>query len=321
MKRRQIVQYAGATVASLATPHLRAQATPVRLLVGYPAGSTVDISARLLADQLRELLGRPVVVENRVGAASRLALEALKSSRPDGSTLAITAHGPVTLFPHLYGNLRYDPSKDFTPISKISTVDYAISAGVLSRAKTLAEFRDWATKNPDRASYGTPGAGSVPHFVGVVLSQKGGIPWTHVPYRGSPPAVADVIGGQLSAVVSPVFDVLDKHKGNRLAILATTGTKRSALLPEVPRLEELGTDLRITGWIGLYGPSGLSVSQVDALNRATATALSSSLLVEKFATAGFQVDASTPENLLKLQREESRMWGPIVKTSGFTPTN
>lgn len=320
MNRRQLLQWTGLAACSMAVPHVRAQTAPIRLLVGYPAGSTVDLSARLLAEHMREPLGRTIVVDNRVGAASRMALEALRAAKPDGQTLAISAHGPMTLFPHLYADLRYDPAKDFTPIGAVNTTDYAISAGPVAGVASFEQLRTWAAANPRRASYGTPGAGSVPHFIGVALAEKAKLPWVHVAYKGSPPAVTDVIGGQLACAVTPLLDVLEKHDAGQLRVLATTGAAPSPLLKGVPSLRELGIDLQVTGWTGLYGPAGMNPAQVETLNRAVQAALATEALKQKFAGLGLVASGGGPQALHQLQGDERRMWGPIVQAAGFTPS-
>jgi len=319
MKRRQVMQWAGGAACSLGAAHARAQPAPVRLLVGYPAGSTVDTSARLLAEHMREPLGRAIIVENRVGAAGRIALEALRAAPPDGNTLGVTPHGPMTLFPHLYPDLRYDPVRDFTPLGQVNTSDYAISAGPMTRVAGMEQLRAWIAAHPRQASYGTPGAGSVPHFIGVALARKARLPWVHVPYKGSPLAVSDVMGAQIACAITPLLDVLDQHKGGRLQVVATTGPRRHPMLASVPCLRDLGIDLQVTGWIGLYAPANLDSSQVQDLNRATRAALGSTALQQKFAAVGLHAAASTPQALAQLQREELQMWGPVVRASGFTP--
>lgn len=319
LHRRQLLRFAAVGAASLAAPQLRAQTPPLRFLVGYPAGSTVDISARLLAEHMREPLGRSIVVENRVGAASRIAMEALRVAKPDGNTLAVAAHGPMTLFAHLYPDLRYDPFKDFTPISQVNSTDYCICAGPLAKVSNLEELRRWTSDPGQKASFGSPGEGSVPHFIGMALASKAKMPWQHVPYKGSPLAINDVIGGQLACAITPLMDALDKHKGGLLRILATTGTRRSPLLPAVPTLQEVGIDIQVSAWLGLYGPAGVPPAQAEALNRAAQAALSSNVLKEKFAGFGFTAEPGSAQALAQLQRNESQMWGALVKATGFTP--
>lgn len=319
INRRRWLRRAALSAASLAGAGAQAQTPPLRMLVGYPAGSTVDISARLLAEPLRSSLGRSVVVDNRVGAASRIAMEALRAARPDGHTVCLVAHGPLTLFPHIHSDLRYDPVRDFTPISRVNASDYCISAGPLAAVGNLDQLRRWAADPSRKAGFGTPGAGSVPHFIGTALADKAGIAWQHVPYKGSPPAIQDVLAGQLACAVTPLMDALDKHQGGQLRILATTGARRSPLLPAVPTLRELGIDLQVSAWTALYAPAGLSAAQTQQLHRATEEALGSAALREKFAAMGFSAEPSSPQALAQLQREESQMWAAVVRASGFTP--
>lgn len=316
--RRRLLGAAGLALAGLA-PWARAQDTPLRILVGFAAGGSADLSARLLADQLRQQLGRPVLVENRTGAAGRLAVEATKAAKPDGNTLMFVPHGPMTLFPHVYKALRFDPFKDFTPIGRVSRFDYAVSTGPATPAKTLAEYLAWARIASHKASFGSPGAGTVPHFIGQGFSQKAGLALTHVPYRGAAPSMVDLIGGSVSLVVSPLADALEHHKAGKIRVLASTGELRSELLPGLPTLKESGVDLAVDGWYGLYAPAGLAQEQVQLLNKAMAAATLG--LKEQLARNALHAAPSAPEQLAQTQRSESALWGQLVRSSGFTPAD
>lgn len=316
--RRCLLGAAGLALAGLA-PWARAQDIPLRILVGFAAGGSADLSARLLADQLRQQLGRPVLVENRTGAAGRLAVEATKAAKPDGNTLMFVPHGPMTLFPFVYKALRFDPLKDFTPIGRVSSFDYALSTGPATPAKTLAEYLAWARIASNKASFGSPGAGTVPHFIGQGFSQKAGLALTHVPYRGAAPSMVDLIGGSVSLVVSPLADAVEHHKAGKIRVLATTGEQRSELLPGLPTLRESGVDLAVDGWYGLYAPAGLAQDQVQLLNKAMAAATLH--LKEQLARNALHAAPSSPEHLAQAQRRESALWEQLVRTSGFTPAD
>lgn len=316
LNRRRLLGAAGLALTGLA-PWARAQDTPLRILVGFAAGGSADLSARLLADQLRVQLGRPVLVENRTGAAGRLAVEATKSAKPDGNTLMFVPHGPMTLFPYVYKALRFDPFKDFTPIGRVSSFDYALSTGPATPAKTISEYLAWARVPGNKASFGSPGAGTVPHFIGQGFAQKAGLALTHVPYRGAAPSMVDLIGGSVSLVVSPLADAIEHHKAGKLRVLATTGEQRTEMLTGVPTLRETGMDLTVDGWYGLYGPAGLAPELVQTLSKALdAAALQ---LREPFAKSTLRAAATSPAQLQQLQRREAALWQQLVAASGFRP--
>ena len=192
MKRRHFAALAG---AALAAPAVLAQERTVRILVGFPPGGSADVIARLLAEKMRASLGQNVIVDNKPGAAGRLVLGELKRAAPDGQTLVLSPSGAMVIAPWLYSNIGYDPVKDFTPVSRIVTFDFAVTAGPGAPAGDLKTVLAWMKANPAKASYGTSGAGTVPHFAGLLLGQATGVPLTHVAYRGGAPAAQDLIGG------------------------------------------------------------------------------------------------------------------------------
>ena len=210
MQRRLALSTIVASMAVSLHPGLAAaqSGAPLKIVVGFAPGGSVDALARQLAETLQGSLGRPAVVENRTGAAGRLAIEQVKASPPDGNTLLLVPHGPVTLFPHVFKSLRFDMERDFVSVSRIATGDYALSIGPAVPATDLAGFIAWAKSAGGKASYGSPGAGTLPHLLGVSVARAIGSPMTHVPYRGSAPAMTDLAGGVVSAVLSPVTEAL-----------------------------------------------------------------------------------------------------------------
>ncbi|HVL59778.1 MAG TPA: tripartite tricarboxylate transporter substrate-binding protein [Burkholderiaceae bacterium] len=316
--RRHALIAIGAALAAAGAPAAWAQQAPIRIVVGFPAGGSIDTATRVVAEHMRATLGRPVIVENRPGAASRVALEAMKHAKPDGETLIASPSGPLTLFPHVYKNLRYDPLKDLTPISTIAAFDYAVTVGPATPAKTVAEYKRWAAANPDKANYGTTGAGTPAHFFAVSFAQRTGLQLSHVPYKGSGPAITDLAAGQISAVFSPVTEAASLHKAGRIRILATSGASRSELVPEVPTLKEAGVDFDLSSWFALFGPAGLPAEIVQAYAKAAAAAAADPAVAERLAAAGLRPSSTSPQQLEKLQRDETAMWGPVVKASGFS---
>ena len=297
----------------------RAQANPVRLVVGFAAGGSVDLLARAVGEQLSQQLGRPVIVENKLGAAGRLAVEAVKTARPDGDTLLVCPQGPLTLFPYVFKNLKYDPFADLAPVTRLASFDVGFGVGPLSGTDSLPRFLDWAKSHPSQANYGSSGSGTLLHFTGVSLSQISGVKLTHVPYKGAVLAVADVIGGSIPISVSPLSDMLEHHKQGRLRVVAITSPQRSPLAAEIATCKELGIDLEVPGWYALYGPAGMPSDVVERLNQLVTQALSSTTIRERCLKMGMIAAGSTRVQTLEMQKREFALWGKMVKASGFTP--
>jgi tripartite-type tricarboxylate transporter receptor subunit TctC len=321
--RRTFVQLtaAASTCAALpfTLPIASAQTANGKVLVGFAAGGSLDLLARIAAEGLSTKIGRQFIVENKTGASGRLAVENTKSAKPDGETLLVCPQGPLTLFPYIFKNLKFDPFKDLTPIARLSTFDVAISVGPLSGVDSIQKFVSWVKSNPDKANFGSSGAGTLLHFTGISLAQKIGTPMIHVGYKGSAPAVIDLIAGSVPMVVSPLSDVLEHHKAGRLKIIAVSSPLRSQLSPDVPTLKEVGIDVEVPGWFALYGPAGMSVDLVKKYNQALVDTLAAPAVKERLNKMGMTSAVISPEETSQVQRKEHGMWGPLVKASGFTP--
>jgi tripartite-type tricarboxylate transporter receptor subunit TctC len=318
-KRRQFMRTtAGAALAS-AIPSALAQSATGKVLVGFAAGGSLDILARIAAEGLSAKLGKQFIVENKVGASGRLAVEGTKNAKPDGDTLLVCPQGPLTLFPYIFKNLKFDPFKDLTPIARLSTFDVAISVGPSSGVDSIQKFAAWVKSNPDKANFGSSGAGTLLHFTGISLAQKIGAPMTHIGYKGSAPAVVDLIAGSVPMVVSPMSDVLENHKAGRLKIVAISSSQRSLLAPDIPTLKESGIDVEVPGWFALYGPTGMSADLVKKYNQALLETLAPPAVKDRLNKMGMVSAVISPEETAQIQRKEHLMWGPLVKASSFTP--
>jgi tripartite-type tricarboxylate transporter receptor subunit TctC len=317
--RRRFVQGVAASAMGTALTATHAQSSSGKVLVGFAAGGSLDILARIAAEGLSAKVGKQFIVENKIGASGRLAVEGTKSAKPDGETLLVCPQGPLTLFPHVFKNLKFEPFKDLTPIARLSTFDVAITVGPLSGVDSMPKFVSWAKANPEKANFGSSGAGTLLHFTGVSLAQKMGVPMTHVGYKGSAPAVVDLIAGSVPMVVSPLSDVLEHHKAGRLKVIAISSSQRSILAPDVPTLKEVGVDVEVPGWFALYGPAGMPADLVKKYNQALAETLAPQSVKERLNKMGMTSAVISPEETLQLQRKEYGMWGPLVKSSGFTP--
>ncbi len=211
----------------MAAPLCRADTKPIKIVVGFAPGGSVDALARLTGDALRQEMKSNVIIENKLGAAGRLAVDYVKSSAPDGNTLLLVPQGPITMFPFVFRKLNYDPNRDFIPVTRIATGDFALAVGPLAPVKDLAGFREWLKTAGAKATYGSPGSGTVPHFVGTAIAKALGTPMTHVPYRGSTLSITDLAGGNIAATVSPLTEAMELHKAGRIRIIATTGSVRT----------------------------------------------------------------------------------------------
>ncbi len=312
----------GISLALCMLPIAQAQPASVKVVTGFAPGGSVDALARMTADAIGAATGRTAIVENKTGAGGRLAVDLVKSAPPDGDTLLVAPQGPMTLFTHVFKDkLRYDPAKDFSPITRLATADFALTIGPLVPATDLAGFRVWLQKAGDKASFGSPGAGTLPHFVGISVGEKLGVPMTHVPYQGSARSMIDLAGGQIAAAVSPVTEALELHKAGKVHIIATTGAKRSPFVPEVPTFKEAGIDIEVPLWFALYGPAGMPEATVEKLRKAVDAAFTTPDAAQRLAKLGLVAAPLTPSELESLRQRETAMWAPIVKASGFTPSN
>jgi tripartite-type tricarboxylate transporter receptor subunit TctC len=304
-------------------PQARAQviARTARMLVGFSAGGSADVVTRLLVEQIKDYASS-MYVDNVVGAGGRTALTALKAGVADGSVLALTPGDQITLFPHVYNKLGYDPIRDFAPVATVCTVQFLLIIGPLVPAQvtTLADFVAWCRANPKLATYGTSGAGSRPHFLGVTLSRSGGFEFTHVPYKGGAPATQDVLGGQIAAAVSVIPSVLPHVQSGSLRALATTAPQRISLLPQVPTMREAGYPAcEAVEWFGVFVPAATSPEIVTALNGIIRVALKSDAIISGLAKQSFDPAGSSPDDFAQLIRSDTDRWGEIVKSSGFKP--
>jgi tripartite-type tricarboxylate transporter receptor subunit TctC len=292
---------------------------PAHVIVGFPAGGGTDVIARILADRLRGSFAPTVLVENKPGAAARIAVEYVKNAEPDGSVMLFTPDFPITVYPHSFRSLNYDPLRDLMAVAPAarSMLTYNVGPAVPDSVRTLKEFVAWCKANPDKATYATTAAGGTPHFVGMMLAAAAGIPMTPVHYRGGAPALQDLIGGHVAASVNTISESLTQAKAGTLRILAVTGPQRSAFLPEVPTMVESGYDVAIGSWLGLFVPAKTPAAVVEALSVAVSDAVKSPQMIESLAKVGNEPGFQTPAEFASTVRADIARWGPVVKASGF----
>jgi tripartite-type tricarboxylate transporter receptor subunit TctC len=317
--RRLFPALALAALALAMAATASAQDGPVRILVGYAPGSTSDGIARLLVDRLRTSLATPVIVENRPGANGFIAAEALKNARPDGKTLMIAPIAVTVFAPFTHANLRFDPIKDFAPVSLAARFQFALAVGPATPVKTLPEHLAWLRANPTKATYGLPLAGGPGHFLGVMVARGTGVSLAFVPYKGSAPLVTDLIGGQVPAAIALVSDFIKQHQSGKLVMLAVFGPQRSPAAPDVPTFQELGFAAMEggMGWHAFHTTAGTPRVAIDRLSAAIASAIRAPEVSERLLALGLEPAGSTPDALARQIAEDVAKWGPAIRESGF----
>jgi tripartite-type tricarboxylate transporter receptor subunit TctC len=301
----------------LAAPALAQDKPPLKILVGFPPGGSADVIARLIGDAVRDEFAT-VTVENRPGAGGRIALTAVKNAKADGQTVIILPSGPMVLFPHVYKKLDYDAVRDFTPVSQIAAFQFGVVSGPASGARTVAEMLSKAKASPKGATYGSPGLGTLPHFMGVLMEQSAGMPFTHVPFQGGAPANTALLGGHIDYKFDVVSETAELHKSGKVRIIAVTGDKRDAQVPEVPTLKESGVNMVATAWFAMYGPAGLPQPVLARLERAVSQAVKKPEMQAKLLALGYDPIGSSSAELAAAQRTDLARWEKPIKATGVS---
>lgn len=322
--RRQFLHTLGGAAALGALSPLSAFAQAieqVKIMYGFPAGSAGDTVARRVAEKIAGTpYAKGAYVENKPGAGGRIAVETLKNSPPDGSVLTLAPVSALSVYPYIYPKLTYKP-EDVTPVSIGAIMFHGLAVGpaVPAEVKTLKDFLAWAKANPSQASYGSPGAGSMPHLLGALLGMRSGVELKHVPYRGTVPSITDLVGGQIAAAMNPSGDYLQYMKNGRVRVLATSGKKRSPYLPDVPTFTELGyPDVTSEEWFGFYAPAKTPAATLASANAAINAALKDKSVIDSLALVGLVAHGTTAQDMAADQKAEYERWGPLVKQIGFT---
>ena len=291
---------------------------PVRLIVGFAAGGSTDVTARLVAAALGERLGQPMIVENRPGAGGNIAAEAAARSPPDGHTLFLGVSGILAANPALYRTLPFDPLRDFAPISQIAFIPNLVVVNPDLPVRDLAGFIAYAKAEPGRVHYGSAGIGTSLHLAGALLAARAGLSLVHVPYRGGAPAATDLLSNKIEMLASPLVEVIANVQAGKLRPLAVTTARRSPLLPEVPTVGETIPGFEIALWNGLLAPAGTPIAALARFAAEAATVLRSDELRRKLAEQGSEPAPSTPEEFARFIRAEIPRWTEIVRLSGAT---
>jgi tripartite-type tricarboxylate transporter receptor subunit TctC len=322
--RRNLLQTTGASalLASIGQQAF-AQATieTARIITGFAAGGTSDTTCRRLATKLAPDYAKTVVVENRTGAGGQIAVTYVKSQPADGATILQTPTSILTIYPHIYKKLPYDPVADLSPVSLACIFDFGFAVGpaVPMSVKTVPEFLEWVKANPAGGNFGSPAAGSTPHFIGALLGKNAGVDLKHAAYRGTQPAMLDLLGGNISAVSGPIGDITQHLPTGKIRILGVSGAKRSSFAPDVPTFGEQGLkDMAFSEWFAFFLPAKAAPETVNRLNAAMKSALATKEVIDGLHGFGLEPMWSSPTELAELLKKDTAMWAPIVKKIGFT---
>nr|WP_315226084.1 Bug family tripartite tricarboxylate transporter substrate binding protein [uncultured Limnohabitans sp.] len=290
----------------------------LRVLVGFQAGVSIDVVTRIFTEKMKDELKRPVIVDNRPGAGGRLAADLLKSAAPDGNTVMVTPIVVPVLAPMVFSKLGYNPDTDFAPVGKVCDFSFALAVPANSSAKNLKEYAAWLKANPQQANFGSPAAGSLPHFFGVMIGSALNVDMVHVPFNGGAALQSAVLGGHAPAGIDVVMEWQQNAKSGKVNVLATSGAQRSKVMPDVPTFKEQGfPDAVGQGWFAMYAPAKTSQSSIEEINKALNKALANPEVRERFASLGLEVSGGSPADLQKTMQEDAKRWGPVVKKSGF----
>ncbi|MGJ7506895.1 Bug family tripartite tricarboxylate transporter substrate binding protein [Variovorax sp. GT1P44] len=295
--------------------------TPIRLLVGFPAGGGTDVIARTLAEKLKDQLGTPVVVENRAGAGGQIAAQALKASPADGHTLFLSHDHSISILPLVVKSPGFDPARDFVPVAGFATFANALAVSGGTPAKSINEYVAWVrNQRGGKDTIGVPAPASIPEFLVKLIGTKYKLDLQAAPYRGSAPMMADMLGNQISAGIGSVPDFIENQKAGKIRVVAVIGGKRQAVLPQVPTFAELGlSGLEDLPYYGIFAPVGTPQPVIDRFGEALSKVLAMPDVRERLVAMGLTVDFMPQGQFAGRVRSYTQTWEQIIKASGFTP--
>ena len=321
MKRRDFLTGGAACMLAAIAGEAGAQSGPLtKIVFPFAAGGGGDALCRVLAQYMSQPLNRNIIVENRTGGDGLIGIKAVKGASPDGTTILVTTGPTMYLLPIVETQPTFDTARDFVPVSQLARFEFCVVVGPAVDAKDFTQFVAWLKANPDKATYGVPTNGTIPHFTGSRLEEVLGIKMTRVAYRGGAPIMNDLIGGHLPFAISTLTDAIPQHRAGGVRVLAVTSAERSPFL-EVPTLKECGIDLVADAWYGMWLPAGASPAFAKQLSEAAATALAKPEAREKLLAIGLIPVGSTPEGLTRELAANTAFWAPIVKATGYKITN
>lgn len=298
---------------------------PLKIVIGFPPGSGLDVLTRLIAEQVRIDTGMPVIVDNRPGGGGRIAAEFVAKAEPDGKTILSAPIVTTAFMPFVYRKLNFDPMTDLAPITRLGNFQFALATNNNVPAKSVKDFIDWVRANPGKVNYGSLSAGTPSHFLGVMFNRATGLDMQHVPYKGSAPVNVDLQSGQIQATFNTTVSTMELYKAGRINLLAVTGSTRSPGLPDVPTFKELKLNLgpmeEAELWYGFLAPGRTPAAVLKAVNAQLVAALQNPGLRQKITNLDIQVVTDTPEGFAKIVADDYRRWGEVIKSTGFSLDN
>ena len=322
MYRLGFVSLLGFLATAVTSFDVAAQATqypnrPIRMLVAYPPGGGVDLAARVIGLKFTEAFGQQTIIDNRGGGGGNISMELAARAAPDGYTLIMTGAGPTTINVSLYSKIPFDPVRDYAPVALVASTVYALVVNPSVEAKTLKELIALAKTRPGKLTFGSAGIGAPPHLATELLKMMTGTDMVHVPYKGTGPAIADLIGGQITFMFGDALAAAPQIKAGKLRGLAVSSARRFALVPELPTVAEAGVPgFSAVGWTGLLAPAGTPQPIVRKLNQEVVRVLPLPDVRDKLAGDGSEFGKNTPEEFSAFIKQEIAKWAKVVKASG-----
>ena len=322
MKRRTTLLGAALAAWATLTPQNSAAQTPdspLRIVVGYAPGGSSDRVARIVGEKLQGKLGIPVIVENKTGAGGRLAAQQVKATPAGQSVLMLANPAVMVVAPLVFKDSGYDPERDFTPVSQVNDYEFGLAVSQAVPVRELSHLLAWLRANPEKANFGVPATGSLPHFFALMTAEKAGVQAQVVGYRGSGPLLTDLIGGQVPVAFDTLDTLLPQAEAGKLRILATSGAKRSPWSPAVPTFKEAGLNLVATGWNTFFAPATMPKDKVERLATAIREVMQDPDTQRKFTDAKMTPIVSTQAQTVAMLKAYRAQWAPVVQKSGYQP--
>ena len=325
ISRRDVLQMAGVSCLLNSVSQqawAQAQLETIKIITGFPPGGTSDAICRRVSEKIApSSYTKAAYVENKTGAGGQIAIQFVRNAPADGTTVLQTPMSMLGIYPHIYKKLPYDPVADLTPVSLGAVFDFGFAVGpmVPETVKNIPDFLNWCKANPMLANFGSPAAGSTPHFIGALLGKYANIDLKHIAFRGTQPAILDMIGGQLAAVSGPIGEFTQHVAAGKCRLLAASGAKRSQFAPNTPTLIEQGLKGFVYDeWFGFYVPAKTPTDVIARLNAAMRAALAAPETVNGLALMGLVAQSSTPAELAARLKSDTDLWAPLIKSIGFT---
>jgi tripartite-type tricarboxylate transporter receptor subunit TctC len=290
---------------------------PLKLVVGYAPGGASDRAARIVGQALQDKYGVTVIVENKAGAGGRLAAQQLKTAGPAENALMLANPAVMVVAPLVFKDTAYDPDADFAPVSLITTYDFAVVTGTQVPVREMSHLVAWLKANPEKAFFGVPATGSLPHFFALMLGERASLKADVVGYKGSAPLATDLLGGQVPVAIDTLDTVLPLQRGGKVKILAVSGNARSPFARDIPTLKETGIDLAADGWNAFFAPKAMPDAKVKALATAIQTVMADPAVKQRFLSANMQPVSSSQDETVRMLKAYKAQWQPVVKRSGF----